>query len=135
VIAEQQQAAFIKTMATKYFACDPTVVGVQLFLLVDEKYRNGRDEAGSYIGGGWQSGLVTAGGQQKLAYSASAPIFQAGRNACAGQMISWSPVKAASVNGGKSGKQTGSNSKPVKAKKLPKCKKGRHSTKRQPCRR
>ena len=33
-------------MATKYFACDPTVVGVQLFLLVDEKYRNGRRRDG-----------------------------------------------------------------------------------------
>jgi hypothetical protein len=131
VISEPQQASFIARMATKYFACDPTVVGVQLFLLVDEKYRNGRDEAGSYIGGGWQSGLVTAGGQQKLAYGASAPIFEAGRNACAGQMISWAPAKARSQNRGK----FGGASKPVKPKQLAKCRKGKHSTKSRPCRR
>lgn len=133
VISEQQQADYIQTMATKYFACDPTVVGVQLFLLVDEKYRNGRDEAGNYIGGGWQSGLVTADGQPKLAYAASAPFFQAGRDACAGQMISWSPAKA--INRGKAGAQGGGSSKAPKQKKLAKCKKGKHSTKLHPCRR
>src|SRR3954451_3570687 len=31
VISEQQQASYLKTMVSKYFACDPTVVGVQLF--------------------------------------------------------------------------------------------------------
>ena len=98
VISEQQQAADLKALATKYFACDPTVVGVQLFLLADEKYRNGRDENGTYIGGGWQSGLLTAGGegvsQPKLAYAQLAPLFAAGRAACAGPMISWVPAKA-----------------------------------------
>ena len=49
VISEQKQANDIRScIATKYFACDPTVVGVQLFLLADEKYRNGRDESGKY---------------------------------------------------------------------------------------
>ena len=76
-------------MATKYFACDPTVVGVQLFLLVDEKYRNGRDENGHDVGGGWQSGLLTAGGEgvsaPKRAYARSAPLFAAGRAACTGR--------------------------------------------------
>jgi hypothetical protein len=98
VISEQQQAADLKALATKYFACDPTVVGVQLFLLADEKYRNGRDENGTYIGGGWQSGLLTAGGegvsQPKLAYAQLAPLFAAGRAACAGPTISWVPAKA-----------------------------------------
>ena len=88
-----------RRMATKYFACDPTVVGVQLFLLVDEKYRNGRDETDTYVGGGWQSGLLTAGGEgvsePKLAYAQSAPLFAAGRAACTGPMISWSPAKVA----------------------------------------
>ncbi|HZT45091.1 MAG TPA: hypothetical protein VFA24_02830 [Gaiellaceae bacterium] len=100
VISEQQQASFIKTMVTKYFACDPTVTGVQLFLLVDEKYRNGRDANGTYVGGGWQSGLVTAGGQQKASYAASAPLFAAGRAACTGPAISWSPAKAGSASTG-----------------------------------
>jgi hypothetical protein len=104
VVTEQTQASYIKTMVTKYFACDPTVVGVQLFLLVDETYRNGRDASGKYMGGGWQSGLVTAGGDgnssQKLAYGASAPLFGAGRSACSGQTISWSPSKSRTTAGG-----------------------------------
>src|SRR5258706_1119162 len=98
VISEQQQAADLKALATKYFACDPTVVGVQLFLLVDEKYRNGRDENGTYVGGGWQSGLLTAGdegvSQPKLAYAQTAPLFAAGRAACTGPLIAWAPTKA-----------------------------------------
>jgi hypothetical protein len=98
VISEQRQADYLKTLVTKYFACDPTVVGVQLFLLVDEKYRNGRDESGKYMGGGWQSGLLTAGGegvsQPKLAYAQLGPLFAAGRPACAGPMIFWTPGKA-----------------------------------------
>jgi len=99
VVTEQQQANDIRLMATKYFACDPTVVGVQLFLLMDEKYRNGRDESNTYVGGGWQSGLVTAGGEgvsvQKSSYALSAPIFVAGRAACTGPLISWTPGKVA----------------------------------------
>ena len=101
VISEQKQADYLKLLATKYFACDPTVVGVQLFLLADEKYRNGRDETGKYIGGGWQSGLMTAGGDgvstAKRAYSQLAPLFAEGRAACAGPMISWAPGKATPV--------------------------------------
>jgi hypothetical protein len=99
VISEQTQADYLRLLVTKYFACDPTVVGVQLFLLADEKYRNGRDETGTYIGGGWQSGLVTAGGDgvstPKQAYSQLAPLFAEGRAACAGGMVSWTPGKAA----------------------------------------
>ena len=99
VISEQTQADYLKLLVTKYFACDPTVVGVQLFLLADEKYRNGRDETGKYIGGGWQSGLMTAGGDgvstAKRAYSQLAPLFAEGRAACAGAMISWVPGRTA----------------------------------------
>ena len=95
VVSEQTQADYIRQMVTKYFACDPTVTGVQLFLLVDEKYRNGRDETNKYVGGGWQSGLVTAGGDgisvQKSSYLKSAPLFAAGRAACAAPLVSWSP--------------------------------------------
>jgi len=122
VISEQQQSAFIRSMVTKYFACDPTVVGVQLFLLVDEKYRNGRDESGKYVGGGWQSGLVTAGGAPKAAYGTSAPLFAAGRAACAGQMISWSPSKSggSSQTGKTQGKVTKAGKKPAKKAKKPK---------------
>src|SRR3954453_15460452 len=82
-VDEATQASYIKTIAEKYFACDPTVTSVQLFLLVDEKYRNGKDETGKTVGGGWQSGLLTAGGENvstpKQAYSQAAPDFAAGR--------------------------------------------------------
>ena len=63
VVSEQTQANDIRTMVTKYFACDPTVTDVELFLLIDEIYRNGKDANGVVRGGGWQSGLLTAGGQ------------------------------------------------------------------------
>src|SRR5207253_1510051 len=106
VVSEQQQTARITTMVTKYLACDPTVTGVQLFLLVDEKYRNGRDESGQYVGGGWQSGLVTAGGEggsvEKSSYEQAAPLFAAGRAACTGGLVSWLPAKAGSAAKGKS---------------------------------
>ena len=120
VISEQQQSTYLKTMVTKYFACDPTVVGVELFLLVDEKYRNGRDTAGNYIGGGWQSGLVTADGTQKAAYSATAPLFAAGRSACAGQLVAWSPSKSAgsTTGGAKTGKKTPVKHKLMKPRKV-----------------
>jgi hypothetical protein len=102
VVSEQQQADDIRLLATKYFACDPTVVGVQLFLLMDEKYRNGRNESNTYVGGGWQSGLVTAGGEgvsvQKSSYAKSAPLFAAGRAACTGPLVAWSPGKAAKAS-------------------------------------
>jgi len=94
-ISEQTQADFIKKMAEKYFACDPAVVSVQLFLLADEQYRDGRDANGNSLGGGWQSGLLTAGGSgvsaHKSAYSQVASDFAAGRGACSGSMISWTP--------------------------------------------
>ena len=80
-----QDTRYAVTTVQKYFACDPTVTSVQLFLLVDEKYRNGKDETGKTVGGGWQSGLLTAGGENvstpKLAYSQVAPDFAAGRSA------------------------------------------------------
>jgi hypothetical protein len=95
-ISEQTQADYIKKMAEKYFACDPTVVSVQLFLLADEKYRNGKDANGVTLGGGWQSGLLTAGGQglsaPKAAYAQVSADFAAGRAACKGQMIAWTPA-------------------------------------------
>jgi hypothetical protein len=107
-ISEQTQADFIKKMAEKYFACDPSVTSVQLFLLADEQYRDGRDASGNPLGGGWQSGLLTAGGQgisaPKLAYSQVGADFLAGRSACTGQMISWSPASPRSTPPAKGGK-------------------------------
>jgi hypothetical protein len=119
VVSEATQAAYLSQLATKYLACDPTVVGVQLFLLVDEKYRDGRDENGTYVGGGWQSGLLTAGGagvsQPKLAYTADAPLFAEGRAACTGPMISWTPgQRSIAAAGGTTSK------KPPKHKPKPK---------------
>jgi len=98
-VSEQQQSSYVRQLATRYFACDPSVVGVELFLLADEKYRDGRDENGTYVGGGWQSGLVTAGGegvsQPKLAYTQDAPLFAAGRTACTGPIVTWSARRTA----------------------------------------
>jgi hypothetical protein len=106
-ISEQTQADYIKKMAEKYFACDPTVVSVQLFLLADEKYRNGKDANGVTLGGGWQSGLLTAGGQglsaPKAAYAQVAADFAAGRAACKGQMIAWTPAGSSAGGSGGSG--------------------------------
>ena len=133
-ISEQTQADYIKKMAEKYFACDPSVTSVQLFLLVDEKYRNGKDASGNTLGGGWQSGLLTAGGAgvsaPKAAYSQVGADFAAGRGACKGQMISWSPSgqTVTPPKGGKGG------STPPPANKPKVCKKGQKSTKKKPCR-
>jgi hypothetical protein len=95
VVSEQTQATDIATMAETYFACDPTVTDVELFLLVDERYRNGHDETGKVVGGGWQSGLMTAGGEgvstPKIAYAQDAPVFAAGRAACTARLVRWSP--------------------------------------------
>jgi hypothetical protein len=103
-VSEQQQAVYLQQLATKYFACDPTVVGVQLFLLEDEKYRDGRDENGNYVGGGWQSGLITAGGQgvsqPKLAYSEDAPLFAEGRTACNGPLVTWTARRSVAAHTG-----------------------------------
>src|SRR5258707_3214853 len=96
VVSEQTQVAYLKTTAEKYFACDPAVTDVELFLLADEATRNGRSQDGkTVLGGGWQSGLETAGGEgvstPKPAYSQLAADFAAGRSACKGQMIAWTP--------------------------------------------
>ncbi len=115
VVSEQTQADYIQKMAQKYFACDPTVTDVELFLLVDEKYRNGRDETGKSVGGGWQSGLLTAGGAgvstPKLAYAQDGPLFAQGRAACTGPQITWAP-----------GKESASKKSPAKKKAKPKAK-------------
>jgi len=93
VVDQATQAAYLALMVRRYFACDPTVADVLLFLLVDERYRNGRDETGRFVGGGWQSGLVTIGGERRLAYDTMAQLGPAGRDACAGRLISWTPKK------------------------------------------
>jgi len=133
-VSEATQAHYLQRAAEKYFACDPTVATVNLFLLVDESTRDGRDANGTYVGGGWQSGLLTAGGQgvstPKAAYSALAADFAAGRGACQGSFVTWTP-KSAFGNTGSAGGSTVVKSK----KKLPPlCKRKQHSTKKHPCR-
>ena len=95
VISEQQQAVYIRQTVQKYFACDPTVTDIEWFLLIDEPTRNGKTQSGKVIGGGWQSGLLTAGGEgvstPKLAYSEDAPLFAEGRSACTAGMVKWKP--------------------------------------------
>jgi hypothetical protein len=97
VISEETQAQYIRETVQKYFACDPTVTDVEWFLLVDEPTRNGKDMTGKTIGGGWQSGLLTAGGQgvstPKVAYAADAPLFAEGRTACTAGLTTWTPSR------------------------------------------
>ncbi|MDX6466805.1 MAG: polysaccharide biosynthesis protein PslG [Gaiellaceae bacterium] len=100
VVSEDTQVKYLKTMMEKYLACDPTVTDVELFLLVDEKYRNGKDANGVTVGGGWQSGLLTAGGegvsQPKKAYTDASLTFDRdmGRAACHAGMTTWTPSSA-----------------------------------------
>jgi hypothetical protein len=144
VVNEQQQVDYLKTTAEKYFACDPTITDVELFLLADEPTRNGRSQDGNTVlGGGWQSGLMTAGGQgvstPKPAYSQLAPDFAAGRSACKGQMITWTPQGSGGNNGssGNNGNKGSTGKGKAKTKTTPKppaCKKHQHATKKKPCR-
>jgi hypothetical protein len=90
-VDEATQAAHLAEMVQEYFACDPTVTDVLLFLLVDEPYRNGRDAKGKPLGGGWQSGLVTVDGRQREAYRTMGQLAAKGRGACATRQIAWSP--------------------------------------------
>jgi hypothetical protein len=121
-VSEAQQVQYLQTMARKYFACDPTIVSVQLFLLMDEPFRDGKNAQGQSVGGGWQSGLITTGGsgasQPKQAYGALASTFAAGRSACQGSLIQWSPSGANPGSGpltSKHGKKP--TKKPVKKSK------------------
>jgi hypothetical protein len=104
VVSEDTQVQYLKTMMEKYFACDPTVTDVGLFLLVDEKYRNGKDANGVTLGGGWQSGLLTAGGegvsQPKKAYTDASLTFDRdmGRAACHAGMTTWTPTNGKAVS-------------------------------------
>jgi hypothetical protein len=95
-VSGAQQALYLRTMIESYFACDPSVTDVLLFHLIDEKYRGARDENGNYVGGGWQSGLMTYGGpgvsQPRPAYAAVAADARAGRDACADKTyVTWRP--------------------------------------------
>jgi polysaccharide biosynthesis protein PslG len=140
VVSEQTQAAYIARAIQKYLACDPTVTDVEWFLLVDEATRNGKSQDGSKVlGGGWQSGLLTAGGQgvsaPKVAYSQDAALFAAGRAACTSGLVSWTPVhsgnNATTTRTTTTTTTAGSKSK---SKQPPICKKGQKSTKAHPCR-
>jgi hypothetical protein len=126
VVSEQTQASYVQEAIQKYLACDPTVTDVEWFLLVDEATRNGKDQSGKTIGGGWQSGLLTAGGQgvstEKVAYTEDAPFFAQGRAACTAGMSNWTPLAVSTS--GSSGKTSGGKSgKPAKHKAKPKPKK------------
>jgi hypothetical protein len=99
VVSEAQQAQYLQLATAKYFACDPTIATVNWFLLVDENTRDGKDATGAAVGGGWQSGLLTAGGSgvsaPKQAYSQLAALWAKGRAACTGAQINWKPAGAA----------------------------------------
>ena len=138
-VSEATQAQYLQRVAEKYFACDPTVATVNLFLLVDESTRDGRDANGTYVGGGWQSGLPTAGGQgvstPKAAYSALAADFAAGRGACQGSYLTWTPnVSGGGSSGGNSVLPKRTGKAKGKSKRPPLCRPGQHSTKKHPCR-
>jgi hypothetical protein len=93
-VSEQTQAAYLAQMVQSYFACDPTVTDVLLFLLVDEKFRNGRDETGRFLGGGWQSGLMTIDGAKRPAYAEMATLSSEGRAACSARRVQWTPHRS-----------------------------------------
>ena len=101
-VTEATQAQYLALMVQRYFACDPTVTDVMLFLLVDEPYRNGRDASGAVVGGGWQSGLVTVDGQLRQAYGQMAQLAAAGRAACTAGATTWAPARAAAPKAKKS---------------------------------
>jgi hypothetical protein len=110
VVSEQTQARYVQLAVQRYLACDPTVTDVEWFLLVDEPTRSGRDEANTKsIGGGWQSGFLTAGGEgvstQKVAYAQDAFLFSEGRSACAAGMVNWTPQASRAL--GSTGKAVG----------------------------
>ncbi len=132
-VDERTQAQYLTTMASTYFACDPTITDVELFLLVDERYRDGRDETGMLVGGGWQSGLLTAGGQgvstPKLAYAAVGPVFGAGRAACTTGAVTWTPGSTDSSRNS-SALTTAPN---LKAKAMKRCRKLKNKAKRRRC--
>jgi hypothetical protein len=111
VVSEQTQALYVQQAVRKYLACDPTVTDVEWFLLVDEPTRSGRDTTNTKsIGGGWQSGFLTAGGEgvstQKVGYALDAPLFSEGRAACTAGMVTWAPQPG---SGAKAAKQKASN--------------------------
>jgi hypothetical protein len=125
VVSEQTQAQYVQEAIQKYLACDPTVTDVEWFLLVDEATRNGKAKDNSTtIGGGWQSGLLTAGGQgvsiQKAGYTQDAPFFAQGRAACTAGMVNWTPQTAST--GGKTTTTAGGTSKQHKSKRKSKTK-------------
>jgi hypothetical protein len=131
-VDEATQASYLRTSVERYLACDPTVTSVELFLLVDESYRNGKDETGKTVGGGWQSGLLTAGGEgvstPKLAYSQVAPDFAAGRAACTGAPVTWSPATVVpdGTHGSKAKSQAGKHGSKAAHKPPPKLRKKKH---------
>jgi hypothetical protein len=114
VVSEQTQAQYIQEAIQKYLACDPTVTDVEWFLLVDEGTRNGKaKDNATTIGGGWQSGLLTAGGAgvstQKVAYTQDAGLFAQGRAACTAGMVNWTPQTSSSSSTTTGGKATKAN--------------------------
>jgi hypothetical protein len=136
-ITEAQQTAYVRTATEKYFACDPTVSTVNWFGLVDETSRDGRDRSGTAYGGGWQAGLMTAGGegvsQAKQAYAALAPDFALGRAACKGPLIAWSPKGSANSAGSTGGSRGGGSTQGGQKPKTQLCKKGQTPSKKKPC--
>jgi hypothetical protein len=129
VVSEQTQADYVQEAVQKYLACDPTVTDVEWFLLVDEFTRNGKDANGTTIGGGWQSGMLTAGGQGKSTpkpvYTQDAPLFAQGRAACTAGMVNWTPKASTSgqTTTTKPAKKP-KTKKPKKPKKPKKAKRG-----------
>ena len=97
VVSEQQQAAFLQETAEKYFACDPTVTDVELFLLVDEPpaTAGARTAAPCSAAAGRAASSPPAARASRSRSPRTRPLasdFAAGRGACKGAPISWAPA-------------------------------------------
>jgi hypothetical protein len=92
-VDEPTQARFYRDLIG-YVSCDPLVVQLLLFHLVDEKELGA--EAG---GGGWQSGMMRADLSKRDSYAAVASAVGSG---CVGGQRSWSPASGVVGGAGRS---------------------------------
>lgn len=100
VVDEDTQARYYVEMIDA-LACDPHISELLFFLLVDERERGGRNEAGELVSGGWQSGLVRVDWTERASFAAVRDAIARTGGSCAGSESVWRP--ATGVIGAKAG--------------------------------